>query len=258
MLVTLSSVSGAPGVSSWGLALAVGWPSDRPRVLLEADLSGGVLAARFGLSIDPGVTSMISEVRREPDGPIDLAGHGRRLSRSAWCVPGPVATNAAVPVWQAGAALLAPKLAADRRLWLADCGRVQPDVIVRPLLDAAMAHLVFSDHSESALMAVPAQVRWLSQSARVGLVVVGRRRGPRELSEFVGCDAVWSVRRCDVSTLAVEAAAARSRFSEPRRWPPVKQAVARIATWLTTPPIPSSAGSSADVAAAREVVGRVR
>jgi hypothetical protein len=56
MIVTLGSVRGAPGVTSWSLLLAAAWPSmSAPeRVVLEADPAGGVLGVRYGLGVDPG------------------------------------------------------------------------------------------------------------------------------------------------------------------------------------------------------------
>ena len=44
------------------------------RVVLEADLSGGVLGARYGLGVDPGVVSLIAALRRSDD----RAVRGRR------------------------------------------------------------------------------------------------------------------------------------------------------------------------------------
>ncbi len=47
-LVVVASVSGAPGVSCTALGLTALWPG-HPALLVEADPSGGVLAARFHL-----------------------------------------------------------------------------------------------------------------------------------------------------------------------------------------------------------------
>lgn len=48
MIVTLGSVRGSPGVTSWCLLLAAAWPEalGSERVVLEADVDGGVLAIR--------------------------------------------------------------------------------------------------------------------------------------------------------------------------------------------------------------------
>ncbi|MGI9594708.1 MAG: hypothetical protein ACR2QK_01030, partial [Acidimicrobiales bacterium] len=157
---------------------------------------------------------------------------------TAWCVPGPVSIQAAAPVWRDGAPLIGPMLAADGRLWLADCGRVHPDALNRPLLDEAMAHLVFVRDDDASLMPLPAQISWLSGLARVGLVVIGRSHRPiGELVDFTGCDAVWLVDRHDVSRSAARAAGSPRR--PPRAWRSITATVEAIAAWFTVPPQPA-------------------
>ncbi len=239
MLVSLSSVSGAPGVSTWALTMTVAWPAAGQRVLIEADPSGGVLAVRYGLPVEPGVTSLLSEARLGQESVVDLTAHGRRLNRSVWCVPGPATAHVARPVWAGGAAAVAPLLADDRRLWLADCGRVDPDGPTRPLIDAAIAHIVFSDGSDSSLMNIPSRVDWLSTTARVGVVIVGTARHARgELRRFSGCDALWVVDRWEGLPGVAARATRSSRVRRSRRWRTSATVVADIARWLTTPPSP--------------------
>ena len=50
--MSLCSVRGSPGVTSWSLLLAAAWPAEYvvERVVLEADCDGGVLGARYGFS----------------------------------------------------------------------------------------------------------------------------------------------------------------------------------------------------------------
>ncbi len=54
-IVTLASVRGAPGVTTAALMLASTLPE---AVLVEADLDGGVLAIRYGLGREPGLTTL--------------------------------------------------------------------------------------------------------------------------------------------------------------------------------------------------------
>src|SRR5688572_10390884 len=98
----MSSVRGAPGVTSWSLLLASAWPSPRTdRVVLEADADGGVLAARYGLGVEPGVAALVAAARRHDPRArwVDLADVARRLSERVWVVPGPESAERTVPVW---------------------------------------------------------------------------------------------------------------------------------------------------------------
>src|SRR5262249_18674232 len=54
VIVTVCAVRGAPGATTWSLLLAGAWPAGLgvQRVVLEADSSGGVLGARYGLGVD--------------------------------------------------------------------------------------------------------------------------------------------------------------------------------------------------------------
>lgn len=66
MLIALTSASGAPGVTTTALALALHWP--RPVVLVEADASGspGLLAGYFCGQLDPpGLVDLVLAQRSE-------------------------------------------------------------------------------------------------------------------------------------------------------------------------------------------------
>jgi hypothetical protein len=61
-VLVVGSVSGAPGASCVALGLVAQWP-DQQAVLVEADPSGGVLAARFGLRQGPGLDDLAAAAR---------------------------------------------------------------------------------------------------------------------------------------------------------------------------------------------------
>ena len=88
MIVTLASVRGSPGVTSWALLLAAAWPAavDAERVVVEADLDGGVLGARYGLGVDPGVVSLIAALA--PQRGSRGAGRGARPAGRRGAVAG--------------------------------------------------------------------------------------------------------------------------------------------------------------------------
>ncbi|ASQ97805.1 hypothetical protein GCM10017744_028320 [Streptomyces antimycoticus] len=71
-LITVGSVKGAPGVTTTVLALAAVWPDRadhgvRP-VVVEADVSGGDLAVRFGCPHTPGLLDVATSARQEQPG----------------------------------------------------------------------------------------------------------------------------------------------------------------------------------------------
>ncbi len=66
-LVALCSLKGAPGVTTLSCLLGAAWPGPGPVMLVEADPSGGDLAARFGLSSRVGWTSLTQSSRRSDE-----------------------------------------------------------------------------------------------------------------------------------------------------------------------------------------------
>ncbi|MFE2447764.1 MinD/ParA family protein [Streptomyces sp. NPDC059426] len=68
----VGSIKGAPGVTTAVLALAAAWPERadggvRP-VVVEADVSGGDLAVRFGVPHTPGLLDVATSARKERPG----------------------------------------------------------------------------------------------------------------------------------------------------------------------------------------------
>lgn len=195
MLITLSSVRGAPGVTSWAALLGAAWPPEtgQERVLLEADCAGGVLGARYQLGVEPGALTLIASARRN-DGVPPPDHYARQLDQGFWVVPGPEVAEQAVPAWTSGAADLAAKLAADDRLWVADVGRLGPGSPLRPLADHAVLNLVVSGPATEDIVQLPARVESLADRGPTGIVIVGRP--PYEFDElrrFLGVSALWIV-----------------------------------------------------------------
>ncbi len=194
MLIAVSSISGSPGVSAWTLMLAAAWPDPQTRILVEADPSGGVLAARYGLSSDPGVVTLVSQARLHLGHRPELQSCGRRLDANLWCIPGPETAEGAGHIWSGGAQPLAECLAGDDRLWFVDCGRIYPNTTLSPLLSASDLHLLFVGSSTESLVAVPSRVSWLSEHAPTCVVSVGNSgRHPDEMLKFFGSERVWQV-----------------------------------------------------------------
>ena len=173
MLIVCGSLSGAPGVSTLAVGLAARWP--RPSVLLaEADPSGGVLAARFGLAQQPGLASLAAATRHGGPG-VEVARHVQRLPIGVDVVLAPGSAEAA-----AGAvAMLAGQPDTVRHLApavLVDVGRVYPASPALPLLTAADAVLLLVTPSIEYLDHVDARLPELRQllPPRFGLALTDR------------------------------------------------------------------------------------
>lgn len=165
-LVALGSVRGAPGVSTLALLLAGGIEGSP---VVEADLAGGVMAARYGLGREPGLTTLAASRADEPH-------HWREHAQSAGGVPvlvGPDAPESAVSLWRSAGDRLETALSRiDAPVLFADLGRIGTRspllaiaeltvIVVRPVAE----HLVTLSH-------------WLptlphSGSDRVALVLAG-------------------------------------------------------------------------------------
>ena len=65
-LIVVSSVSGAPGVTSLALGMAATWPDEARPVVVECDPSGGDIAARYSLTPSPGLVELVAH-RTESD-----------------------------------------------------------------------------------------------------------------------------------------------------------------------------------------------
>lgn len=125
-VIAVCSTKHSPGASTFALALVTAWASasaraDEPPVLVEADPSGGDLAARLGLGIDPGLVSMAAAARH-PQSRLDLDDHLQRLPCGGAVVLGPTNPNEA----EAAVGTIASRVAGEvekRGRGVIDCGR---------------------------------------------------------------------------------------------------------------------------------------
>ena len=240
MIVTTSSVHGSPGATSWTLLSAGGWPSAAAveRVVLEADADGGVLAARYGLGVDPGVATLVAAVRRHDDhgDAIDLSSVARRLGESVWVIPSAESGERVVPVWGSSAGDVAAMAARDARVWLVDCGRAWRSTVAEAFVARSDLAIVVCGGRQEDLVAVPARVTGLQQigAGSVGVLVVGRSAYTLgELGDFFGTGLVWQVRQSDdlVELASLVFTSRRARRSWV--WREALEVAARIAERVT-------------------------
>ncbi len=123
-VVTLASVRGAPGVTTASLLLASTFAGG---LVVEADLDGGVLAIRYGLGREPGLTTFAAA------GPGDGSGWTAH-AQDAGGVPvlvGPDAPSASAALWRTAGDRITHELVASDGVAVVDAGRLRsPSPIV--------------------------------------------------------------------------------------------------------------------------------
>ena len=208
-VVALASVRGAPGVTTTALLLASTF-DDAP--VVEADLDGGVLAVRYGLGREPGLTTLAAAGPEE--------GEWRAHAQEAGGVPvlvGPDAPSASAALWRTAGDRIAHKLVASDGVAVVDAGRLRtsiPTVAGSDLL-AILVHPVAEQ-----LVALTHVLPRLPPSidGRVGVVLVGD--GPYRRAEIERSIAVEVLGELPVDRDAAEAMRAgsgsRTRLSRSR------------------------------------------
>lgn len=193
MLITVSSVRGAPGVTSWAILLAAAWPTETPgtRFVLEADCDGGVLGARYQIGVEPGAVSLISACRREVlNEPVER--HGGWLADRLCAIPGPEIGEQALAAWVSGATDVARQLADDPRIWFVDLGRAGTGSPLAPLLDTAEVNIVVAGPHVEDLVQLPARLQSLGPHRSPVVLVVGQPEcDVDELRAFVAGTTLW-------------------------------------------------------------------
>jgi hypothetical protein len=206
MIVIVASVRGSPGVTSWSLLLGAAWPSSLTveRVVLEADLDGGVLGARYRLGVDPGVVSLVASLRRSEGQRVPVEDHGRPAGGGLWLVPGPETGEQSRAVWSGTACAVGDALAADDRVWLVDAGRLHASSPTLPLLQRSRLALLVCRAGHEDLVQVPARVATLRAHGPDAMVLVTGKSpySAAEQSAFFGCPAVSVAAAEDLPRLA--------------------------------------------------------
>lgn len=174
-LIALTSAKHSPGVSTLAASLAALAAEDRPVVLVEADPSGGDIAARAGLRLEPGVATLAVAARRGmTDGLLD--GHLQPLHSGARVLVAPVDPEHAMSALRALGARLAQAIASSDAATFVDLGRWRGDHPAVDVVHAAdVVVLVITPTVEGVEHA-----RWRIESlhvdpARLVVVAVGER-----------------------------------------------------------------------------------
>lgn len=187
-VVALCSLSGAPGVSTLAVALAGMWPQEVPAVVVEADASGGDVAAWWQMPSEPGLVELAAAVRHEAG-----AAGGADPVQCSRETPGGLRVCAAPATAQrAGTAveLLARHPHALRpggeAVAVVDLGRLAPRSAAASLACSADAVVVVTRDEVAQLKRLKDSLPGLrSGLAHLGVSVVGERESPAEIAEVL-------------------------------------------------------------------------
>ena len=167
-----ASAHGSPGVSTALQLVASLWAdSSAVPVVVEGDASGGVLAARYEVSLMPGFVTLVESLCKSEQP--SLLDHAQRLPSGVACVAlSPSATAARAQLRSAGP-YLGSYLAQAGHPVLFDAGTVVPDGRAVPVLSAADLLLWFVRPTREELLVLRHRLAECSQPENVAVVLVG-------------------------------------------------------------------------------------
>ena len=120
-LITFASVRSC-GTTTLATGLALTWPGERRRLLVEADPAGGTLAAQAGLGPERGLVSLAAAARRAAE-PTLVFEHMQFLPGDVPVVCGPPATPRARSALSMASGLVGRLRELDAEVFC-DCGRL--------------------------------------------------------------------------------------------------------------------------------------
>lgn len=220
-IIGLTSVKGAPGVTTTCLALTLAWP--RPVLMVEADPAGGDLLAGYLAGAEPpgsGLLGLALAARRGPLGSADVLDRSIALDRDGEyrVLAAPVDPGQWRPIIEAADRIADTLVTSTEHAMdvIVDLGRLGPAaggpwtgrlsrllLVVEPTLRGASA-------ARSALGWLPGQ---LGESCALEVLLAGRGPyGPGEIADAVGVDVGGTIVRDPVSArvLAGETPARRA------------------------------------------------
>ncbi|MEV8442145.1 chromosome partitioning protein [Actinosynnema sp. NPDC051121] len=193
MLVSVLSLKGSPGATTFAVALAARWPAPAQALVVEADPSGGDLGLRFSLPSTPGLVSLAAAARH--GGGADLMWrHTQELPGGLPVIAAPpdadqarAALSALVADPTAGLGVL--RAAADEpgTVVVVDCGRVDPGSPALPIVRSADVVVLLSRAHADDLAHLPRRLpavgRW---SPNPVLLLVGDGYSSAEVARELG------------------------------------------------------------------------
>lgn len=173
-LIVGASAHGSPGVSTALQLVASSWPQhDSPLVpvVVEADSTGGVLAARYEISLSPGFVTLAESLRKFEAPP--LLDHAQRLPSGVACVALSPSASAARAQLRSAGPHLGSYLAESHHPALVDAGTIVPDGRIVPAVSAADLMLWFVRPTREELLVLRHRLAECPQPDEVAIVLVG-------------------------------------------------------------------------------------
>ncbi|MCB0994227.1 MAG: hypothetical protein KDB21_03985 [Acidimicrobiales bacterium] len=227
-LICFASAKGSPGSTLTALAVAAAWPTsgDRRKLLLEADASGGTLALRYGLGLEPGLVTFAVAAQRHLD-PDAVWNHGQTLPGGLPVIVAPDNPDRAASVLTRSAGTIANRLAEQSDLdVIVDLGRLGTEAPSMDILRAADVTLMVARPTVEQLQPATHRLRSLPvPDDRLGWVLIGQApHSAAEVREALGYDVAGVIADDPRGAAALEGGAAGSRLR--------RSALARSATAL--------------------------
>lgn len=193
MLVSVLSLKGSPGATTFAVALAARWPAHTRALVVEADPSGGDLGLRFSLPSAPGLVSLAAAARRSSDADL-VWSHTLQLPGGLPVITAPpdaeqasAALSALAPDPTNGLAALRTAANQPGTVVIADCGRIDPGSPAHSIVRTSdMVVLLSRAHSDDLAhlpRRLPAIGRW---SPNPVLLLVGDGYSTAEVARELG------------------------------------------------------------------------
>lgn len=227
-LICFASAKGSPGSTLTALAVAAAWPTSgiRRKLLLEADASGGTLALRYGLGLEPGLVTFAVAARRHLECDA-LWDHAQTLPGGLPVIVGPDNPDRAASVMTRSAGTIGNRLGEQADLdVIVDLGRLGTEAAAMDLLRAADVTLMVARPTVEQLQPAAHLLRSLPvPDDRLSWVLIGEApHSADEVREALGYDVAGIIADDPRGAAALEGGAAGSRLR--------RSALARTATAL--------------------------
>ncbi|MDJ0768004.1 MAG: hypothetical protein QNJ12_04390 [Ilumatobacter sp.] len=171
------------------VALASAWPLTEDAILVEADPSGGDMAAWFDMRVAPSLSTVVTRVL---DGAWpEIERHTRLADAGLRLIPAPArAREAAQAVSESGRSLVATLAALRSPVTIADTGSVQPSPVAHPFVASAAVTVVVHRQAPQSSRAAAVRLQRLAdqldgfEAARGATVVAVIGATPFDLGEI--------------------------------------------------------------------------
>lgn len=192
-VVAFTSLHGSPGATSLAVAVAHHWfnAAGRDAVLVEADIDGGVIAARHQLGLVPGLTELAGSARVGIAAE-DVVAKAQRFASGVAVVPAHPSSERTQAALRASAAHLGQAFSrVDGYDVLIDAGRVRPGSPVLPMLEVVARIVVVVRPNAEGLVVAMNRLELLRGYAPLQVVAIGDR--PYSASETASALGVGEV-----------------------------------------------------------------